>query len=68
MTTKLYLFNWKGGGYNTVNATSKKGAIAEIKKKFGTEGPCSAANAINIRIPKKGEVEALDEKYRGMFD
>jgi hypothetical protein len=65
---KLYLFNWIGGGYNTILATDKKDAKAQIAKTFGKTGICSVESAINIRIPKKGEVEKIDASYSGMFD
>ena len=29
-----WFFNWKGGGYNTIWAKSKKDAIRKVKKKF----------------------------------
>lgn len=33
--TALYTFEWIGGGYNQVRATSKKEALTEVDKKFG---------------------------------
>ena len=67
---KTYLFNWIGGGYNTVAAMNLKEAKMRAKNWCDWSGAkCSlVADLKTVRIPKKGELEALDKYYAGMFD
>jgi hypothetical protein len=70
----VYLFNWKLGGYNTVRADSKEEAIQEIKLGKQWRGDstfyrgCGGIDWASLRLPKPGELEALDAHYAGMFD
>ncbi len=64
---RLYLFNWQQGGYNTVFATSKKEAILLGQAKAGPNAVITI-DPKSVRLPKKGEVEKLDQHYSGMFD
>ena len=67
---KTYLFNWTSGGYNTVSAMNLKEAKNRAKNWTDWSGAkCSLeADISTVRIPKKGETEALDKYYAGMFD
>ena len=48
MTKKLWTFNWVGGGYNQVYATSRKDALAEVDRKFDNDPRWSSANVCNL--------------------
>jgi hypothetical protein len=58
--TKTYLVRFGGGGYNTVNATSKREAEKKAKDKFNFA-------ISSVALPKKGEIEALDEFWASQF-
>jgi|SaaInlStandDraft_4_1057021.scaffolds.fasta_scaffold65203_2 hypothetical protein len=47
---RLYSFNWEGGGYNQVFATSMEDALNEVDIKFGQDGePHPRWNRDNVR-------------------
>jgi hypothetical protein len=67
---KTYLFNWTCGGYNTVYAKNLQEAIKKCKSKEGLshifndgKGSTLTVDLATIRIPKKGEIEALDRSW-----
>lgn len=39
LTSKEFLYNFKGGGWNSAYAKTKKGAIAQAKKRWAKESP-----------------------------
>ena len=60
----LYTFNWSGGGFNQVYATTKKEALAEVKKQFpddGQEHGCTYKNVVNL---KRVTAKQADAWYR----
>jgi len=60
---KTYLFNWNGGGYNTVYAKNLQEARDKCQKKnleIILKGTELDIDLDSIRLPKKGEIEALD--------
>ena len=65
VATKTYLFNWLQGGYNVVRAKTKRGAIKEIKRRFG------GCNLIplesSIRVATQVDIDAEDRRW-GPFD
>lgn len=63
---KLWIFNWVGGGYNSVVAGTKKEAQAEIAKEFSETKLVLAPGTLHIGTQE--ELAALDRSYAGMFD
>ena len=67
---KTYLFNWVGGGYNTVAAMNLKEAKERAKNWCDWSGAKTnlVADLKTVRIPKKGEIDALDKEWSSRLD
>ncbi len=39
LTSKEFIYNFKGGGWNSAFAKTKKGAISQAKKRWAKESP-----------------------------
>ena len=66
MAKQTWLFNWRQGGYNTVQAETKEEVIEKAKNL--ARYTILVIDEASIRLPKPGEVEALDRYYAGYFN
>ena len=51
----LYTFNWNEGGFNSVWASTKKEAIEQIAKEFGTCNLTPNLNTLQRRATRKSQ-------------
>lgn len=56
---QLWMFNWVGGGFNTVRASSREEAIAKGNKMF----PGYRVDPKSVGRPTAGELEAIYRAY-----
>lgn len=67
---KTWVFNWLGGGYNTVRAETRDQAMV-LARAIGAATPTFHGLQVNERTLREvtdAEMEAIDASYRGMFD
>ena len=64
---KLWSFNWKGGGYNQVYATSREDALDKVDEKFGKD---SSWNRNRVDLKTLCEVHDEEQFWKNypMFD
>jgi len=63
---KLYLFNWKGGGYNSVKAPNKRAAIKAAKAKFPNTSLVPLPETFRAVTPQ--ELVEYDKPYAMAFN
>lgn len=61
---KLYIFNWIGGGYNSVWADSLDAAIVEIGRKFGNSN--LQVDLKTLHVGTMQELNQLDNAYSSL--
>lgn len=63
---KTWLFNWIGGGYNTVRASTREEALRKAKELAPRTK--LVVDEETLHVATDAEVRAWDKRYAGMFD
>ncbi|MDP3766898.1 MAG: hypothetical protein Q8S13_02690 [Dehalococcoidia bacterium] len=73
--SQQWIFEWKGGGYNTVSAATRTAALkkatalgASRKLPWGKRTVKLVVNTKTLHVAKPGEARAWDRAYAGMFN
>lgn len=65
-----WFFNWQGGGYNTVQASSKKEAVAAA---VAFAASCTGVTKLvpvesSFKVVSDAELAKIDREYASLFD